>query len=681
MPPRPPYLDINARLNELMPRWLQFFNIDMDAQSWTLGGMEGFSRGDLRDYTLEFERLRELDPSGLSTYLRMRAVFRQYLEGMKTTAWAIITDPDDVEAKAAPMREFWKLLDVPDVLEEISRFRDIVRDACRHYGMLDLDDDFMSWMDAEGLSVLRRDAISSMDKLKAHQFTQGKGVDTPLLAHPEVLEFWNVPSLLVYLRNQPVSGITLVLLRDPEHALAGSFFAFAIRNGDTITLVHDRPNAPHPDYKRMTRRPDKAFYRRAAANWFPYDLMKLEIDEHGRQLYAKARTDLVPLNAIGAPIGKLSDLPPANLIWVSLMFSLLADRYGRENHQLPDLAYTGEMIRRPFALVGEHGALVRNGQYHVLELDPVTPHTAREKAAYEWKSTGFMDWMVDRYDKDVPAAVYDLVGAHEALQLQVQHFVMPREGPTMRGEDHRTTIRGLDGMMFGTKEVLDKERHWVANRNRAVFIQRLADQEYRAERDKIARWYKEHVTANRDVLLNAVVAGKLIVPRWRPREMAGFYPYRSPGVSDADYEAEVKEWKRRSESYFDEANIVSQEANDEVRLWVPVGVEIGGKYCADRPKVVASVGWYMRPTCPGALAILAGVTVDELPWALKHWYIRKPYGGNPILDRVDPIEDLRNPWIDGLPGERSESFWGGVRVRMSKRAVAARRKALGLKGD
>ena len=46
------------------------------------------------------------------------------------------------------------------------------------------------------------------------------------------------------------------------------------------------------------------------------------------------------------------------------------------------------------------------------------------------------------------------------------------------------------------------------------------------------------------------------------------------------------------------------------------------------------------------LALLANTTVADLPDVLQHWSLLKPYIGNPILDRVDPmLWKAKNPWI------------------------------------
>jgi len=98
----------------------------------------------------------------------------------------------------------------------------------------------------------------------------------------------------------------------------------------------------------------------------------------------------------------------------------------------------------------------------------------------------------------------------------------------------------------------------------------------------------------------------------------------------------------------------------------------GGYYCYDRPEYTASITTLFSPNCPGGLAALLGISVDQLPWQLRNWHRGglDPYSGNHILDRCDPIDwVLKNPWS-------ALSFRVGI--AFSKRGFNARRKALGL---
>jgi hypothetical protein len=81
------------------------------------------------------------------------------------------------------------------------------------------------------------------------------------------------------------SGVSLNLIRHPDGYQ--SYFCFVIRNGGNLFVLSDVPEYSHPLQGMMSRRPDRELDRRAARNWFPYDLLGASYDEESGRLYIK----------------------------------------------------------------------------------------------------------------------------------------------------------------------------------------------------------------------------------------------------------------------------------------------------------------------------------------------------------------------------------------------------------
>jgi hypothetical protein len=556
------------------------------------------------------------------------------------------------------------------VLAEVEHFREIVLEAVAHYGV-DADDDFQAWLDDTTLATLRRDALLSLNKLKVHQFSQGEGSEGNLKFNAHVYEFWNMNSLLRALRDQGMSGITLCLIRDP--LVMASFFCFAIKNGSNITILTDSPDSPHPDFKKMTRRPDRDLARRAALNWFPYSLLDLEVSEDGKHLYEKARTGLVPINSSAIALTAFSDLHPATVVWATLVFELINAKYGGVTpYLLPDLSYTGEMVRVPTALVGEHGALVVDGHYKPLDLAPLSREDMQDVqalAGFGRSSTGFNQWMIDRYQDQVPEAVFNTVGQHEAdalLGTIETGDLTPRPNPDMWRDKNplvHLQLDSLDPVAFGTKESLEKDRAWVARKNQVEVIQRLAEEEFLRERENVLEWYREHVRANRYALIAAVTRGEFVTESYTN------FGFTSPWEAKRKNILSIKE--RKNHQWYDKEDPFPSWVYPDVILSNRDVYTGGAWYCFDKPDVRATIFGAFFPDCPEALADLCGCGVGDLPWALQHWFKDEPYVGNPILQRVDHAEwSLNNPW-------RPKSHKGlnlSVAIAFSKRALNARKK-------
>lgn len=471
------------------------------------------------------------------------------------------------------------------------------------------------------------------------------------------------------MRAQKVSGISLCLIRDPEEALH-SYFIFAIRNGTTMTILTDREKIAHPAQNRMSRRPDRTLSQRASRNWFPYRLLDLKTDKEEKRIFANHRNQLVPINVNAVSLLGIRDLEAEEFVWATLMFDLIRDKFWHQDFRLPELSYTGEMIVEPQALVGSSGALVAEGLYRPLELPPLTnADVTAESTKDQWDSApvGFNRWMVDRYGSQVPDVVLNPVGAEaknlitaqaaSTLPVEVDHWkkIVPLEFETM------------SAITFGTKAQIERDRVWVARMNQMVAIQRLAEEEYKQEKHTVLSWYRDHVQANLETLLCAAAKGELILPDWK----AALMPR---GERD-----DKSSTKRRNVLRQGIGKTLSKAFpyDDVWRVDVHFGkidYQTDQHLCVERD-LVASVFTVIWPSCPEALAILAGTSVEELPWPLRSWYKDEPYMGNHILDRLDPEDwKLFNPWMPGRHGGLNLA----ICISHSKQALHARRKQLGL---
>jgi len=641
---KPPMESINE-LTDLALAWLE-------VERWSVHDKRAYSSAPastgyyLQEQIKKLNESRTLDPTGLTTFMMLRGLVESYLREVQISAYSLIFDSKLIDAQLHPMKELQAILGTPWVIRLIEDFQKRLREAAVQYGVrpgLPTEALEKVLADKVALAHLRRDALFSIHHaLEAHQFTQGPGGGTPAKFTPQVFEFWNINSLLLAMRAQKVSGISLCLIRDPEEALR-SYFVFAIRNGSTLTILTDHTDGPHPAHKRMTRRPDRQLSQRAARNWFPYQLLDLREQEgelgNGR-VFANTRTSLVPVNVEAVPLKDIRDLEAEEFVWTILMFDLIREKFWDQNVRLPELSYTGEMVVEPQALVGSTGSLVKEKLYQSLELAPLKREDLTAEGTenqWECKPTGFNRWMVDRYGAGVSEEVFNLVGEQSKLLLKGTLGL-------------KAGFEALDPTMFGTKEKIQRDRTWAARVNQMRVIQQLAEEEFEREGANISEWYLTHLKLNQEFLLDASARGELILPKWHPTRL-----------------------HEGTESYVLDENVALNQ-QDTWGFYFPkfrLGVFDKGKaYCAEREAVKATVFTSIRPTCPEAIAVLVGMKPKDLPWALQHWYSQKPYVGNSILERLDP-EDwvLKNPWM---------GMCFDVGIAHSKQAIRARRKKLGL---
>jgi hypothetical protein len=477
------------------------------------------------------------------------------------------------------------------------------------------------------------------------------------------------------------------LIRDPQDGYR-SYFALGLRNGETLTVLTDFQEGVHPDYYNMTRRPDRRLEERALQHWFPYQFLgsragRSDDDTDDDEPLHPTVDDaaLVRHNTETIPLGELTDLEPAQFVWTALLFELVAARFGTEGFQTEELSYTAEMVVEPAALVDASDALVKTGQYAPLMLPPLSLEDVTPQAANTDERVGHLTWMEERYAARVPPVVFNVVGEQAALAAKTK--ALKRLRPPKRlsddtvlgrrvAKDVELELRALDPTSFGTQDRISKNRAWVARVNLLQGVQRLAEADYAKHRDRIWAWFQKHVEKNVETLLDAGVRGEFLAPvaSWLSRERE--HP-------------EHQTFPLHDKLLWYDKSIVRASVGRTLAHAFPGhyyarGVTFGGvewpsskATCYLRPPTSASVFIHFSPNNPRAVALLAGVSEDRLPWALQHWYIPEPYTGNHILDRIDPSDwVLENPWT------RLDL---NVTISLCKRAWKARRKALGLDPD
>ena len=671
--------DLNEILNVAIPKWAKLTGTKLgtNKHTFTIGSDSEFQSYDLTKYIEDLNESRTIDMSGTTAILLLRGLFEAYVEEKSVKLHTLLYTPDSVEASIGMLREFHALISQAACNEAVTAFKETLRAAAVHYGY-NLGKLKEHLEDERALGQLRLAASRSLDKLAAHQFSQGPRGDKPLQYNRQIFEFSSINSFIYALRRQMVSGITMAVIRtsNDDNAVYKAYFVLGLRNGETITVLTDFEEGEHPEYHNVTRRPDRRLEERARQHWFPYRLLHEDPIKH-KQL--KDKTALVKIDAKATPIEEITNLEPAEFIWLVLLFDLVAAKFDRDDYKTAELSYTGEMVVTPHALVESTSALVALGQYKPLILPKLTVKTATPDLAGNHKPLGHNAWLEDRYRDRVPEVLLDVVGERRALEagkeagkllpggvkgellpeIRKQPSTLIRWGPDLRLVE--LAPMALDPTSFGTRSVIEKNRAWYARQNLIKGVQRLATAEFATKYKLIVAWYRARIERNMAVIWKAVATGTLIAPttEWMSREDHGF-----------PSEDKLR-WKER--------NILSQKQAPKYNPFYSSrkNVTFGGwddgrcyNVCALDPPTRSTVFTSISPDNPRALALLMGIPEKKLPWPLQHWSTREPYTGNSILARIDPQDSrLDDPW---------RHLDLSLTITLSKRAYNRLRKEHGL---
>jgi hypothetical protein len=647
--------NLNLLLDEAFALWSEMVEFDPDSRYWN----------NLTREAKAIQEARQLDPAGVTAFMLLKALTHHYIKEEKVSALDMIQGlSPEQEQRLALLRSMYEFLERPEVDGIIEDFIESVRLATAHYGID--HGDLEAWLgDYYELAHLRRDAMRSAEKLEANQFFHGEPAGSERFIYStKVWEFWNIPSLVRAMQAEGLRGqrgLNLCLVRDPEEALH-SFFVITVVNGESLTLLTDRDKAAHPAQKSMSRRPDRELQRRAEKHWFPYDLLELAVTEDQKQLYAKARTALVPINAEAVKLTDFSELHPACAIWLALVFELLRERYLKENMQLPSLSYTTEMLRRPNLLAATRGEIIEAGRYKPLVVEPYTrADVTAESTAGQWvcPPVGHNEWLIERYGDQVPAEAFNIIGEEELRQLPESSAMAPREKmrrPFFSQATGLCELRSMDPLDFGTAEDIESNRLWTARYNQCRVVEHLALKEYEETRSQTRRWINRRLNANRSWLIEeavrCAVAGKVDRGKF--------------GDERAVVDAPITRIRDKAYWGYSVDTVYINPGGHDATCPITGGYSIS--YWAD-----------IRPVNTETLALMAGCSVRELPWQLQCWTEdSEPINtGNHILNRLDPSDwVLHSPWVQH--SHWHETFPISVLVRLSKRGVNQLRKEFGM---
>ena len=593
------------------------------------------------DINKQLKESLALEPDGTTTLLLLDYFVFWYLNDRTFQVSSLLDEQSEVAKYLETARSLRRVLAKPEIQSARSDFRVGLLAALASYHwdskpVLDMVND------NHNLAFLRRDALKTVHTLRINQFLAGEPEETRPKYLEFLYEFWNVNSLLAAACSMP-SGVFLALIREPDPI--HSYFVFAIRNGGNLTLLTDKPLDAHPMQKHMTRRSGRKFAERIAKNHFPYELLSVKYDDRGDAFIpSKKEYGLVKYQTETIPLKPICDLEPDEIIWVCMVFDLIVRKFWKECHQEPQLSYTGEMVKAPEKLVqAAESALVPVSAYQPLVAEPIeVGNLTADKLVDNWEreSTRQNEWMERRYKPEVDEALLNIIGrdavpfiTDKSSKLQLS---LPEQDNWLGRQEIKYTLQGFDPTCFGIGEDIIKDQQWVARYNQAKLVMRAAKVEFDKRRDEVYKWCTDRVEANMPALLEAIRDGKFEV--WDARHVM----FTEPQAVTKENILTVREYdsnKKYHEAYG--CGVAFKHNISFHSGWKPGTQWLRCYFNSTEARVLAS----FTPTTAPALASLCGRKVTELPDVLQFWTTSEIYGGNPILDRIDPMDwVVKDPW-------------------------------------
>jgi hypothetical protein len=606
------------------------------------------------------------DPSGVSTAMLAQDFHKSHLGGKHFSLADMISPSDNILWLMEKAQSMTNLLAEKEVVDAFAGVQQSIISALSHYEVTP-DHRYNTLInDLPSLAELRLSALKMSKELQLNQFTRGdsdrSGVRPAFMK--TIYKWFNVNSLLAAAVSIP-NGVSMHMIGTPD--AFNTYFVFLIRNGGNIYLLSDVPKEKHPLYSEKTRRPDRRFAERAEKGWFPYELADVAFDVEYEEYYktqSKAH-DLVTYQVEWRDLSAVNQLEPDTVIWLSMMFSLIIQRFWSEDIQADELSYTGEMLPKPQALI-ERATLANlpivSGT--ACEFAPLDVASIRIENSSEDEIGKTYDlthsWLEDRYGHKVSQAALNLTSPEDSkilLGKDAAGQIVPVIIDPESDDKSVMTIKATPFPVtrFGTARQIENDRKFLARVTYADAIQKLAQEEFEARKKEIRQWFSAAVRKNIDTLLQYAGSSSIWINDGHNTGREGTVKTNFAVCrhnADGLYHRFMAVQEISSGS-----NLYQLEDLTETK-----GGKLACNVTGAKPSYFAS----FTPTNARELAVLVGCEVSELPDVLQHWDLRRVSTGNSIIDRIDPVAwRTSDPWI--------EMKFGAV-LALSKRGLAQMQK-------
>nr|WP_192963403.1 hypothetical protein [Pseudomonas fluorescens]CEK42229.1 hypothetical protein PQBR57_0276 [Pseudomonas fluorescens SBW25] len=478
-----------------------------------------------------------------------------------------------------------------------------------------------------------------------------------------VFAFESIEELITHARRIP-TGFSLCVIMAPH--ISDSFFVMVVNTGGRVVVLTDKGDYSHPmQESRMRGRNDRYNLNRIEGSHFPYELLGIEWGDSGRRSSsAQSGTALTVSDSGLRVLGQLSDLKDWDLLWLHLFIDQCRDRYFDRKLTEPQLA-TGSMVRLPHKWSEGSEKLPVPVAYE-LKLDTRSSsdlntqflHTIEPKWASKYNPNL---WMEERFAGDVPDDCLYLPA--DALNSETPMLTIAEDGKHELTRRDTTALRywesdklptlalqGMTNTALSTAERVIRDCHFLARYNQSQVIGRLVKEDYEARKEAVQDWFYKAAAKHLPKLIDDLLAldheriwvdkpahqealrmlgkGKLV------QAMADgvrvFNAFRSIMIRYEPVRKQKVPFRNRA----------SASMANTMRL---INYTYGHYQCAVDRQEEAQLFISLDLSSVLDLMTVTGLPLERIPAELRHRGI-DTYRGNSILDRIDPLGDIRNPW-------------------------------------
>lgn len=615
-------------LSEKLALWTKITGIDPteENRSYTIHLNGRMGTYDIKKMNDKIKEILAFDQDGIFTEAYLQYCLDQYL-GDREFSIKELLENDDCKVFLQDAKT------LKEELEKNNTAQDIFKSAYHAMDFYGLQYDQLGVIDIIELTASTEKCINN---LKLMQFSCGKTEKNGFKVGKDIFMYRNLNDVLLDHVHGNIDGVSLIYICNPSMPTE-SYFSFVVKNGENLYLLSDMPRHAYPGQEKCSRCPGRDMSRRIESNWFPYDSVAGidTSDLWGRGRYgisSDADRLMIPDENLSVKIGDFQSLDQQSAFWIIMMVSKIKEKFYNETPPVLPLSYTGDMIKSPLIAVSET-ALAIQDSLPVLELGRVGQEDTDDLKYDEWyeKKNKWQshryDYLIERFKDQIDESVFNIMASDPVSD----RLIADNRIKDSFDHDLGSKYIAFSKDICGTKDEIEYTQKWIARKNHSVKIQELVDKEFEQKHSEIREMIRNRIQDRLKELILLGLQGKLAGRELVRKGFGEEYSENDRNLFSYctyDFYYDMS-YRRHNEMFF------SKEINHGYNK-----ADVRSFFSGDKAGVVFQI----KQRTLEDILLLCDWTKDDLPEELRHYDSANYYYGNSLLDNIDPMATIKDPF-------------------------------------
>ena len=608
-------------LDKILEQWYKTTNRSVDSNSLRMGVESDWLCMKARDYMKD-------DPTGLLTILTLRSAYKNYIREHQLTIEDLLLGGWDSHKENF---EQLRALLFEGEFEEV--YSGLINQVIKNISVLGKEYSVEHVSSLDNIEkVLTEAAVDFNKKFKHERFACGGVKHNSGRVLPKLFHFTHFKEFVTALKTAPEDNFMCLAIIDRTSETCrtdydkryDTFFCFGVKNNGNIYTISDRVTWKSPEHYYKTRNPARDYEDKLNYSYFPYnsiDDIKLALPTSAMLLLESDNSKQQQESVF------MSNFCDEECIYIGVLFTLVYNKYflEAEEVEVPLKYFSSDVKFIPAKTATESKELVLKDNYVIL---PALDAKAEDyEGTYNMHNNGMYDYLLD---------LYPLPEDNQALMVANEYIC--------------------------TLEDMRDYSWWSMRKAQAEYIKKKLDEDCGQRERQIEEWLFERFKQNTTSIFEHMINTK---------------PYDGlKGYNTADYNTQIEGkpilWRDfKDGKCLNTASLTCITDGSVFRpskwQWRYNHCSAGGmNVCYDTSCRTLFDAWIEEDnnnrTCEIILLLRShsdfekflNVSNEELPKEIRrHFCARldwctalgwKPYNGNSILDMVDPMNEINDPY-------------------------------------